>query len=450
MIGSVNAMLLRYVVSNFKSIGHPIEFSMLPTESNTDPRFLRSIQTKAGEWKVLCRGGFFGPNASGKTSFVQSVAFARNYICDGRKSGRGTEVTQFKGDFEDLHGVSTFQFMFYLEGEVFDYGFSLNKRQVCQEWLMQLEKSDFVPVFTRTTDERGITVIDIATALGSKNSKERKLAEILKESIQESQKNQLFLTKLSENGIKKIEKIVAWFRNIQFIFPGSKLIALPVQMKADRNLETFIAEKLNQLDTGIQSADVESEPVDINDFGEKYDIPKEIMEDIDSTEAGIFRYHDQYIIFSHGKENKTVLVQLKLKHSLNHKDIEFDIDEESDGTQRLLDLLPMIFATGHDSSIYFVDEIDRSLHTKLSQYLLSDFAQRAEDKSNQMIFTAHDINLINLHLLRQDEIWFIDKNQAGESKLRPLSDFSIQEGMDTIRAYLSGRFGAVPMIRRDS
>lgn len=443
-------MLLRYVVSNFKSIGHPVEFSMLPVETNTDTRFIRTIQTKAGEWKVLCRGGFFGPNASGKTSFVESVAFARNYICDGRRSGRGTEVTQFKGDFEDLRGVSTFQFMFYLDGDVFDYGFSLNKRQVCEEWLMQLAKTDFVPVFTRTTDERGVTIIDIATALGRKNSKERKLAEILKESIQESQKNQLFITKLRENGIKKAEKIVAWFENIQIIFPGSKFIALPVQMKVDRNLETFIAEKLNQLDTGIQSADVESEPVDINEYAEKYDIPKEIMDDIDANEAGIFRFNNQYLIFSPGKENKTVLVQLKLKHSLNHKEIKFDIDEESDGTQRLLDLLPMIFATGHDTSIYFVDEIDRSLHTKLSQYLLSDFAQRAEEGSNQMIFTAHDINLIDLHLFRQDEIWFIDKNKTGESKLKPLSDFSLQEGMDTIKAYLSGRFGAVPMIRRDS
>lgn len=221
-------------------------------------------------------------------------------------------------------------------------------------------------------------------------------------------------------------------------------------MKVDRNLESFIAEKLNQLDTGIQSADVESAPVDINEYAEKYDIPKEIMDDINANEAGIFRFNDQYLIFSPGKENKTVLVQLKLKHSLNHKDIKFDIDEESDGTQRLLDLLPMIFATGHDTSIYFVDEIDRSLHTKLSQYLLSDFAQRAKEGSNQMIFTAHEISLIDLHLFRQDEIWFIDKNQTGESKIKPLSDFLLQEGMDTIKAYLSGRFGAVPMVRRDN
>ena len=52
-------MLLRYIVSNFKSIGHPVEFSMFPTEESTDERFLKTITTKAGEWKVLRRGGFF-------------------------------------------------------------------------------------------------------------------------------------------------------------------------------------------------------------------------------------------------------------------------------------------------------------------------------------------------------------------------------------------------------
>ena len=93
-------MLLRYIVSNFKSIGHPVEFSMFPTEESTDERFLKTITTKAGEWKVLRRGGFFGPNASGKSSFIESIDFARDYIVDGQKSGKGTGVNQFRGDFE--------------------------------------------------------------------------------------------------------------------------------------------------------------------------------------------------------------------------------------------------------------------------------------------------------------------------------------------------------------
>ena len=101
-------------------------------------------------------------------------------------------------------------------------------------------------------------------------------------------------------------------------------------------------------------------------------------------------------------------------------------------------------------AIYFIDEIDRSLHTKLSQFLLNEFINHCEDTYNQIIFTAHDVNLINTNDFRQEEIWFIEKNNLGESRLRPLSDFNLQAGQDALKAYLSGRFGAIPTIRRDS
>ena len=107
----------------------------------------------------------------------------------------------------------------------------------------------------------------------------------------------------------------------------------------------------------------------------------------------------------------------------------------------------MMFTLGKNPTIYFIDEMDRSLHPKLSLFLLYEFAKRADGGSNQIIFTAHDVNLINLHHLRQDEIWFIEKNGQGESFLKPLTDFAIKEGQDPLKSYLSGRFGAVPMIR---
>ena len=80
-------------------------------------------------------------------------------------------------------------------------------------------------------------------------------------------------------------------------------------------------------------------------------------------------------------------------------------------------------------------------------FLLDEFACGVGEGNNQIIFTAHDVNLINLHSFRQDEVWFIEKNKQGESALRPFSDFQVKEGQDTLKAYLSGRFGAVPMIR---
>lgn len=87
-------MLLKYSVSNFKSIGHNIEFSIFPLGDSTDERFLTEIDTVAGKWKVLKRGAFFGPNASGKTSFVQSLAYARDYIVKGPKNNTVTKVNE--------------------------------------------------------------------------------------------------------------------------------------------------------------------------------------------------------------------------------------------------------------------------------------------------------------------------------------------------------------------
>lgn len=443
-------MLIQYVVSNFKSIGPPVEFSMFPIRTTADERFLKSVSTKSGVWKVLRRGGFFGPNASGKSSFIESVAFARDFIVDGQKSGKGIKIDQFRGENEKLKGVSTFQFVFYLNEEVYEYGFSLDCCQVHEEWLMQLTEAGFVPLFTRVTDESAKTEIDIESKFARRNSKERMLAEVLKESIRENQKNQLFLYKLYDNGMKKAERIVEWFKSLQIIFPETKVRALPIRMKADTALQDYIGEMLRKMDTGVFDVTVASEEIDFHDFAEKLQVPQEMIEDIEEIRNGIVNFAGKYFIFAEGRKKRTILVRLKFAHKLNGKTVQFDIDEESDGTQRLLDLLPMLFAMREDShTIYFIDEIDRSLHTKLSQYLLKEFINCCENTFNQIIFTAHDVNLINTDDFRQEEIWFIEKNSLGESHLRPLSDFSLQKGQDTLKAYLSGRFGAIPMIRGD-
>lgn len=340
--------------------------------------------------------------------------------------------------------------MFFLNEEMYEYGFTVDRRQVHEEWLMVLAENDFIPMFTRVTDSNGKTQIDIESKFARKNSKERSLVEALKEGIQENQKNQLFLYKLHDNGIKKAQHIVEWFKGLQIIFPHTKIQGLPFRMKEDIDFRTFISEALKKLDTGVFNISVVSDEIDFHEFAEKIDLPKEIINEIEDIKNGIVNLNGKYFIFSENKNKRTVLLQLKFEHLLNGTVVKFNIDEESDGTQRLLDLLPILFAMDKKSTvIYFVDELDRSLHTKLSQYLLNEFICKCEETYNQIIFTAHDVNLINLYNFRQDEIWFIEKNEIGESYLKPFSDFEVQQGQDILKAYLSGRFGALPMIRSD-
>lgn len=441
-------MLLQYVVSNFKSIGHHIEFSMFPTKENTNELFLKTITTKAGEWKILQRAGFFGPNASGKSSFIESIIFARNYIVEGQKSGKGTKVNQFRGDFKDLDGVSSFQFLFYIEGEVYEYGFSLDKEQVHEEWLMQLTETDLELLFYRTTHKNGKTKIDITERFANNKSKESKLINLLKDSIQENQKNQLFLYKLYDNGIKKVECIIQWFKNLQEIFTYTQVQALPIHLAKDKNLHEYISNKLNDMDTGVNKLSVAKDEIDFYELAQKLELPEKIIDEIEEIKNGIVSLNGKYFIFSGDNKNKTTFLQLKFSHLLNNKEVKFNIEEESDGTKRLVDLLPILFTVGKSKTLYFVDEIDRSLHTKFSMFLLDEFLHRSKTEGyNQIFFTAHDVSLINLDMFCQDEIWFIEKTKEGESVLRPFSDFKVEQGQDPLKAYLSGRFGAVPIIK---
>lgn len=448
--GGETTLLLRYIVSNFKSIGHPIEFSMLPSPKDTDERFFTTIKTKAGNWNVLRRGGFWGPNASGKTSFMESLEFARQFILSGKKAGKNIGINQFRGKLDDSAGLSTFQFLFYQKGEVYDYGFSVNRFQVCEEWLMVLTTKDFAPMFTRTTDASGKTTIEIGTKFSKKGSKQRILAETLAEGMQEKQKNQLFLYKLYDNGVKRVEEIIDWFTGLQIIFPSTKLQGLPIKMQTDQDFKTFIADSLKALDTGIFDVSVASNEINFYEYAEKLNLPQNIVEEIEEIGNGSATLNGKYFIFFEDEKKHTILMQIKFDHHLSGIPQKFDIDDESDGTKRLLDLLPILFLTKQDNNqIFFIDEIDRSLHTKLSKYLLNKFISNHTNPYNQIIFTAHDVNLINLDELRQDEIWFVEKNNSGESSIRPFSDFNVREGQDTLKAYLNGRFGAIPRIKEE-
>lgn len=440
-------MLLKYIVSNFKSIGHPVEFCMIPTDENTDERFLTTLDADGTKIKVLRRGGFFGPNASGKSAFVESIRFARDYIVESKKSGKNTGVPQYKGNLADLDGVSLFQFMFYVDNNVYEYGFSLTANRVSEEWLMILKNEELVPLFTRATDEDGNTEIDIEDEFGCVESTERKLAEILKTSIKSNQRNQLFLYKLKENGIERAEKIVGWFEKMQIIFPYSKIQWLPVMLKEGEDFREFLSKTLSRLDTGVNRIKVQENKISLQELAAKKSLPDELIDEIENNSSGIFNSDGKYYVFFE-EQNKKTLLQLKFEHKLNNRAVHFNINDESDGTRRLLDLLPILFQMEKGSNaIYFVDEIDRSLHTKLSKYILNTFAQKSEDALSQIVFTAHDVNLINLRDFAKEEIWFIEKNSVGETLLKPFSDFDLGEGQNIVKDYLNGRFGAIPVIR---
>ena len=165
-------------------------------------------------------------------------------MVNGRKSGACTGIRQFAGNFQDLNGNSNFNFLFYKNGNIFVYGFTLDHYQIQEEWLLKHIEDDFVPIFTRSTSIIGETTVNITQEIAPEKRKQRELSMVLKESMQEKQKNLLFLGKLSENGITIAEHVVEWFRNISVFFPDTRYFQLRLKEGEINDFRNYIEKKL--------------------------------------------------------------------------------------------------------------------------------------------------------------------------------------------------------------
>jgi hypothetical protein len=142
---------------------------------------------------------------------------------------------------------------------------------------------------------------------------------------------------------------------------------------------------------------------------------------------------------------------------LTHGDseAEFDLADESAGTRAWLGILPTVLSVLHDGGTLVVDEIDGSLHPLIVTRLVGLFHDREVNCSSaQLLFSTHDATLLRPplgdHVLDRDEIWFIEKERSsGASNLYPLTDFSARSEDNLERRYLSGQYGAVPVLNED-
>jgi uncharacterized protein len=127
-----------------------------------------------------------------------------------------------------------------------------------------------------------------------------------------------------------------------------------------------------------------------------------------------------------------------------HPEGMLPLAEESDGTRRLLDLIPAIYQMQPGKAVYFIDEIDRSLHPLLVYKYLEYFLRACTGTPCQIIVTTHETHLLNLDLLRRDEVWFAEKDSSATTHLYPLTEFNVRKDLQVRKGYLGGRFGAVP------
>ena len=142
------------------------------------------------------------------------------------------------------------------------------------------------------------------------------------------------------------------------------------------------------------------------------------------------------------KNNEPIINVMKLNHEQSF--YEFDFEEESEGTKRIFDLMEMIL-NKNDDVLYIVDELEQSLHPQLTSRFLKLFMEQHKHHQVQLLFTTHESTIMDQNIFRRDEIWFVERNNRGESSIYSLDRFKERYDKVLSKAYLEGRYGAIPV-----
>ncbi len=216
----------------------------------------------------------------------------------------------------------------------------------------------------------------------------------------------------------------------------------------DEQLKEGFGELLRYFDTGIQAIDLID--VDFDKLGITQDMKQFIKTDLSKSsnaEAfGSLRFENNLYLITY-VDSTIKAKKLQTIHNIIDDDDKeyFSLGDESDGTQRIFDYIPLILDLIQGEKVFVIDEMERSLHPTLMRKLIELFFKYSNNISTQLIFTTHESTLMDQDLLRRDEIWLIDKNKEGVSSLKRLDEkFNLRFDKELERSYLKGLFGASP------
>lgn len=322
-------------------------------------------------------------------------------------------------------------------------------------WFFAVFKRQEVRLFERVTRDSK-AVVEFGNQLAEGKSEKQVLELVAKI----TRPNQLFLTEANERNVEKLKPLMRWFRNnLVFIAPYSRYGYLELRAHTDKEFIDSLGKFLQQADTGIHQVASVQEQFDLNKHFP--DMPEDLKQEIRNglnanageKKALFIQAGREYFTIARddtlGKE--PVLLSLKMRHQTADGDtVDFDTKDESDGTNRMMHLLPSLLDLRASEKVYIIDELDRSMHPLLCRLFVETFIQNAiKGTSNgQLVFTTHETALLDLDLLRRDEIWFIEKDKDGGSHLCSLAEYRVRNDLKIDKGYLNGRFGAIPFIQQ--
>lgn len=431
-------MLLSAKFENIYSFNEETRILLTASKSDQLPLHVSRAE-KRDDISVLRMGLIYGANASGKSNIIKCLAIIKEFALNGWSNRK---YNYFKMTDEPQER-SSIELEFKVDNQFFAYGVAFSKGGLLEEWLYKTGSRIDAMIFERKRNGDSWENTIASQYLKAEDG------PFLKFLIDGTPTKGTFLSEYIKRNGKEIDAIKSarkWFESLNIIFPNTHRTDFPFRVVNDTQFKNVMRELLGYFGTGI------SDLRRVESKSEELSIPNEIRQKIEESldgkdeKTGVVIHNENRFIFAEKDESKNLKwYELKTIHRKDDSksDYIFEMFEESDGTSRLFDFIPMLIDMRANDAVYVIDEVDRSLHPMLTLKLLEMYnSLLRSDSQMQLICTSHESNLLSTAPIRQDEVWFVEKDKKGESHLSSLCEYKPRENVQ--KGYLNGRYGAIP------
>lgn len=437
-------MLYRLIIENFRSFRNRTELSLIPNKNSVHSAYTDT------DYPVLRDVAIYGPNASGKSNIIKAMDFLRKVILDPSVLPVAKNQS-FKLATTTLDAPSLFVVEIRVDNCIYQYGLVLHFKSstIVSEWLKRFDQQQkqWSSVFSRQNTEAGLDEIQFSVSVDNPNYSRY---NIYRQDLS-TQHQRLILSEIANKDLsgdsctQAINAVYSWFDDLQIIFPNTTFNLLGALIKDLDGVNSLYKSYFKRFDIDIESINLKDIPENTVLFPERLEanIKRDLIASNGKKSFAVIHGPKDYIARLNDNGDITYS-EITFIHRLDDYEADFELREESDGTQRLFDLIPMIARLIDENKVVMIDELDRSLHCLLTRKMLQLVLDEADANSrSQIILTTHDVLLMDLDILGRKEIWFVNKKKK-VSTLYPLDKFKFEDNINISNNYLLGRFKAIP------
>lgn len=413
-------MLLEFKLKNYRAFRNEALLSLVASPDKTFVDENTTVTGLRGVTRALHTAAVYGPNASGKTTLLRAIQLMRGVVVESAalKPDQTFNVQPFALDAAAKQQPTLFEATVLLNGVRYQYGFEFTPQRIMAEWLLVYQTKRPQRWIQRTYNaETKEETFEFSPSLTGP-----------KRVWQEATRpNALFLSTAVQLNSEALQPLFQWFQGALNVFlDGGHIPHDFTTSMVERNEAQPIAAMLSAADISIHSIAIQRQKAFQRGFHMDF-----ATGEVETTSG----------------EGEILLP--KFRHVVGEQSADFDYTDESQGTQKLYALAGPILDIVAKGSMLVIDELDRSLHPLLVHQLVRTFQDPAiNTRGAQLIFSTHDTSLLDASLLRRDQIWFTEKDEVQSATLVPLTDFSARKDEAFERAYLTGRYGGVPVLDR--